>query len=80
MRILTIVTAAVFAGVVPAVAGEMSDMDTNADGVLSVEEFATGHADVDPAVFTEIDANEDGLIDPVEYAAAKAEGGPLADG
>jgi hypothetical protein len=63
-----------------ATAKEMSEMDVNADGVLSVEEFAAGHSDVDPAVFATIDGNEDGLIDPAEYEAATAEGGVLAEG
>lgn len=78
MRNLTLTFAAILATASFAHAAEMSEMDTNADGVLSVEEFTAGHAEVDPAVFTEIDANEDGLIDPAEYATATADGGVLA--
>lgn len=61
-----------------AMAAEMSDYDTNADGVLSVEEFAAAFADKDPSIFAAVDTNADGLIDPAEYAEATAEGGPLA--
>lgn len=63
-----------------AFAAEMSDHDTNADGVLSVEEFASAFPDIDPATFAAVDTNEDGMIDPSEYAAATAEDGPLATG
>lgn len=80
MRKLTLALASVIATASFATAAEMADLDTNADGVLSVEEFVTGHADTDPAVFASIDANEDGLIDPAEYTAATSEGGPLAEG
>ncbi|MEM6619266.1 MAG: hypothetical protein AAF761_03155 [Pseudomonadota bacterium] len=62
----------------PSVAAEMSDYDANADGVLSVEEFAAAFADKDPAVFGVVDTNEDGMIDPAEYAAATEAGGPLS--
>ncbi|MDB4558620.1 hypothetical protein N9Z87_00080 [Amylibacter sp.] len=79
MRNLVLTLAAVAATASFATAKEMSEMDVNADGVLSVEEFAAGHSEVDPAVFAAIDANEDGLIDPAEYAAATDEGGVLAD-
>ncbi len=80
MRNLTLAFIGAFASVSFATAAEMSDMDANADGVLSVEEFAAGHAGVDPAVFAAIDVNEDGLIDPAEYAEATSEGGVLAEG
>ena len=59
---------------------EMSDMDANADGVLSAEEFASGYTDVDPAVFAAIDANADGVIDPAEYKTATEAGGVLNEG
>ncbi len=79
MRKMIMALVAVGATTSFAMAKEMSEMDVNADGVLSVEEFAAGHSDVDPAIFAAIDANEDGLIDPAEYAAATDEGGVLAD-
>jgi len=56
---------------------EMSEMDANADGVLSVEEFAAGFTNADPGVFVAVDTNEDGMIDPAEYEAATKEGGVL---
>ena len=80
MKNLTLTLAAVFAAASVATAAEMSEMDANADGVLSVEEFVAGHADTDPALFAAIDANEDGVIDPAEYATATDAGGVLADG
>ena len=75
-QILATVAALAFA--TAATATEMSDHDANADGVLSVEEFAAAFEDLDPAIFTVVDKNEDGMIDPAEYAAATAEDGPLA--
>lgn len=59
-------------------AGEMSSMDQNADGVLSVEEFAAGYTNADPAVFVAVDTNEDGVIDPDEFKTATEDGGVLA--
>lgn len=80
MRMMIATLAATFAAASIASAAEMSDHDANADGVLSVEEFAAAFPDTDPAIFTAVDANEDGMIDPAEYAAANEEGGPLAQG
>ncbi|WGI22359.1 hypothetical protein [Amylibacter sp. IMCC11727] len=80
MRKLVLTLATLAATASFATAKEMSEMDVNEDGVLSVEEFAAGHSEVDPAVFAAIDANEDGLIDPSEYEAATGEGGVLAEG
>lgn len=80
MRNMILTLTALAATTTFATAKEMSEMDVNADGVLSVEEFAAGHSDVDPAMFSAIDANEDGLIDPAEYEAATSEGGVLAEG
>ena len=79
MRKLVMALVAVGATTSFAAAKEMSEIDVNADGVLSVEEFAAGHSEVDPALFAAIDVNEDGLIDPAEYEAATAEGGVLAE-
>jgi Ca2+-binding EF-hand superfamily protein len=79
MRKLTLALIAIFATTTVAFAAEMSDSDTNQDGVLSVEEFAAGHAEVDPAAFATIDANADGMIDAAEYEAAKQAGGALAE-
>lgn len=78
MRKMTMTFAAILATASLAQAGDMAELDTNADGALSVEEFTAGHEGVDPAVFTEIDTNEDGSIDPAEYEAATAEDGVLA--
>lgn len=78
MRTMILTLTAVAATASFATAKEMSEMDVNTDGVLSVEEFAAGHSEVDPAMFAAIDANEDGLIDPAEYEAATSEGGVLA--
>lgn len=61
-------------------AASMADFDTDADGMLSPEEFATAFADLDSSVFVEVDANADGMIDEEEFQAASTEDGPLVAG
>ncbi len=77
MRVLIPTMTLALAVSTSAFAAELADLDTNEDGVLSVEEFVVGHAETDPAVFAAIDVNEDGLIDPDEYKTATMEGGAL---
>lgn len=78
MRKLTMTLAAILATAPLAQAADLVELDTDADGVLSMEEFVAGHAEVDAEIFADIDTNEDGMIDPSEYEAATAEDGVLA--
>lgn len=79
MRKLTMALAAILATTSLAHAADLADLDTDADGVLSMEEFVAGHESVDAEVFADIDTNEDGMIDPSEYEIATAEDGVLAN-
>ncbi len=79
MRVFIPTLALALAASTSAFSAEMTELDTNEDGVLSVEEFVVGHAETDPAVFAAIDANEDGLIDPDEYKTATMAGGVLSE-
>ncbi|PLS20098.1 calcium-binding protein [Neptunicoccus cionae] len=79
MRKLTMTLAAILATASLAQAADLAELDTDADGVLSMEEFVAGHAEVDAEIFADIDTNEDGMIDPSEYEAATAEDGVLAN-
>ena len=47
-----------------------ADIDTNEDGVYSVEELQTVHPDLDEETFTLADDNGDGFLDAAEYEGA----------
>ncbi|MBJ6984768.1 hypothetical protein [Luteimonas sp. MC1750] len=56
----------------------MDRADSDGDGRISAEEFATAHPEKDPSYFAGIDANGDGFVDKAEHdahhAASKASG------
>ncbi len=52
----------------------MTELDTNGDGVLSMEEVQAVYTDMTEEQFIEADANADGLIDETELAAAREAG------
>ncbi|MFX0540415.1 EF-hand domain-containing protein [Roseovarius sp. S4756] len=49
---------------------EMSAMDTNADGMLTMEEVQAAYPDMTAEQFSEIDSNGDGAVDDAELTAA----------
>ena len=58
-----------------------TETDTNADGLLSLEEMQAALPDMTEELFILIDRTEDGLIDEVELAEAQdAALLPLTDG
>jgi hypothetical protein len=83
MKRIAIIAAAAATGGLVASAGEMAtfgDIDTDANGTVSQEEFvawktADGEKTEQEATdkFTEVDANYDGEISEAEYDQAKAE-------
>jgi len=50
------------------------ELDTNGDGMLSIEEVQAVYPDVSDATFAEADVNADGLLDEAEVTAAQENG------
>ncbi|MEL7090663.1 MAG: hypothetical protein AAFN94_02895 [Pseudomonadota bacterium] len=50
------------------------DLDTNADGVLTLDEVQAGYPEVSVDMFTTMDLNADGALDGEEIAAAQEAG------
>ncbi len=67
-KTLMTLIAALFAGTAAFAAEDT--VDTNADGVLSVEELVAAYPDLTDEVLAAMDANGDGTIDLAEHAAA----------
>jgi len=61
-----------------AYAADMTAADTNADGMISADEFTAAYPEVDPATFLAVDVNADGMIDLGEFETATGDGGLLA--
>lgn len=57
-----------------AFASDLAQLDTNADGVLSLEEVQAAFADVTAEQFAAADSNADGSLDADELAAAQEAG------
>ncbi|MFX0547357.1 EF-hand domain-containing protein [Roseovarius sp. S1116L3] len=53
---------------------DMSAMDTNADGMLTMDEVQAAYPDMTAEQFSEIDSNGDGAVDDAELTAAKDAG------
>ncbi len=49
-------------------------IDTDGDGMYSMEELQAVHTDLTEETFTSIDTNADGSVDPEEYQAAQEAG------
>ncbi|WP_037315696.1 hypothetical protein [Ruegeria halocynthiae] len=58
----------------PALAIAQSSVDTNGDGVLTIEEVQAVLPDVDADGFSAMDANGDGALDQAEIAVAQEAG------
>lgn len=62
--------AAAAAGIVASGAAYAYEMDTDQDGLYSMDEMLTEYADLTDAQYDVLDTNEDGAIDAEEFAAA----------
>lgn len=63
----------------PAAASSFQDLDTNADGQLSLQEFAQAGGGRSYDAWSALDQNQDGAISPAEFAA-QAQKAPAAAG
>jgi len=64
-----------------AAAFAMTDMDSDGDGTLSIEEFLESYPTLTAVEFEAADANADGVIDSDEHTAAVSAGIlPATDG
>lgn len=59
---------------VPGLALAATAMDTNGDGMVSMEEFQSAMPEADMALFDELDADGDGLLSEDEVAAGQDAG------
>ncbi|MCQ0092759.1 EF-hand domain-containing protein [Roseovarius sp. M141] len=55
-------------------AGGLADMDTNGDGLLTVEEVQAVYPEMTAEQFSAIDVNGDGVVDDAEMSAAQEMG------
>jgi hypothetical protein len=53
---------------------DISAMDTNGDGLLTMDEVQAAYPEVTADQFSQIDSNGDGAVDDDEMAAAQDEG------
>jgi hypothetical protein len=74
MKLATLAAAALATGVLALPALAQSQWDTNADGMVSLEELTAVFPDLTEATFVSADLNGDGLLDSDELAAAQASG------
>lgn len=52
----------------------MTDLDTDADGGVSLQELQAAHPEVTEDQFQSADTNGDGMIDEIELSEARAAG------
>lgn len=71
MRKLSILLASGIIGLAGAAsAASFADIDANADGSVSADEFAAAYPDAGQDVWTAADANGDGMLSEQEHTAA----------
>ena len=58
----------------PGLALAAAPMDTDGDGLVSMEEFQAAMPDASPDVFDELDSNGDGLLSEEEVTAGQEAG------
>lgn len=79
----TLTTAVLFLVGLPlaAAAQTAADLDTNGDGLLTIDEVQAAYPDMGTDSFTAMDLNADGALDAEEIAAAQEAGlMPVTDG
>lgn len=67
-------TALVLAALLPAAAFAQDALDTNADGLVSLDEVQAVYPDVDSVTFMDADTDGDALLNAEELAAAREAG------
>lgn len=72
MKKVTLAAALMIAGVSTAMAQDM--IDTNEDGMITLDEVIAVYPDVTEEAFTQADTNGDGVLDADELAAAQEAG------
>lgn len=70
MKIMTLTIAPLAALAFGTAAFAQAEMDTNGDGVFSMEELVVAYPDMTEETFTAIDADADGSVTEAELAAA----------
>ncbi|WP_439110854.1 hypothetical protein [Lentibacter sp.] len=82
MKKVTLTLAALATALTPmlAHADMMADLDSNGDGVVTVDELQAAMPDVTAESFSEMDINDDGMLDADEIAAAEDAGLMNQDG
>ena len=51
-----------------------SEIDTNGDGMMTIDEVQAVFPDVSAEVFAEVDTNDDGALDDAEMVAGQEQG------
>lgn len=72
-------TAGALALAFPAAGWAATELDTNGDGFVTLEEVQAAHPEITPESFQAMDSNADGALDEEEIAAAQ-EGGVMPKG
>ncbi|WP_438990094.1 EF-hand domain-containing protein [Lentibacter sp.] len=58
----------------------LAELDTNADGAVTIDELQAVYPDMSAEAFSEMDINDDGLLDADEITAAEEAGMINQDG
>lgn len=75
MKIANFAIAAILTIGSVAIAQDVKVVDTDADGLISVEELLAAYEDeVNEDIFTASDTNADGVLDKAELASAREDG------
>jgi hypothetical protein len=75
-KLITVLTAVTLAAPLWAA----TEVDKNADGVLTIDEVQAAYPDITPETFSVLDVNADGALDSDEVQAAQAAGTMPAPG
>ena len=51
-----------------------AEIDTNGDGLMTIDEVQAVFPDVSPEAFAEVDTNDDGALDDAEMVAGQEQG------
>ena len=74
MKKTSLTILAVLGLIIPAFASAATEVDTNGDGVLTIDEVQAVYPEVDEDAFKAMDVNADGALDDDEVVAAQEAG------